>query len=492
MLNLPKKKDIDPRMGIGEGGRLLPFLGKKLNQMAGGMEGFIADTVTLNGEAKTFVKIGADQLAQLLSDEVGSGEAFDISGNRTVTFSVEDNKIYLIEDENTADDNDVDITVEDGEAEEITDEVSKVRTLTESVAEVRGEYDLAFTEVYENGDTLTITGESFEDVTITFDESGTGALEIDIGDANTTENLATQVAAALNTQDGAGEISENHTITSSTNTVKIKEDATHADGHDIEVVDSHEDPETFDRGTLSIENESVAEVRGEYEILFLKMLEDGDKIKFEGDGFSNIEIDFDTTGTGDLEIDVGDFDDIPGMVAQIKIALDTEDSGGEIQDDMTATAEGFKRTITFEAGEVIDDLEEATVEEIVAFMQAAITEAGEDDEYWVEAIGSGESAQIKVYNLNPDLTESKIYIESAGNQNATLGFDDDDTDFGKQGIGEKEIEYDGDYAIFTQIRDAETGETLGIDDIESDGFSLICSTSTKGYEIDILTAGELA
>jgi len=158
---------------------------------------------------------------------------------------------------------------------------------------------------------------------------------------------------------------------------------------------------------------------------------------------------------------------------------------------VTFTVDGVAKTeIEFSANDIIDNLEEATVDEIVEFMQDAIEEEEEDDDYWVEKVGSGEEAQIRVYSLGEEITDNKIEIGDAAHENTTLGFDENDIDYGKQGIGE-DVEYDGDYAILTKVMDAETGETIGIDDIESDGFSLICSDTSKDYDIGILTAGTI-
>ena len=367
MLNIPKRTDVNTQ--IGKGASYLPQVGTLIQKFAIGLEGIIVDKVTLNGEAKTPVVFGDDVYAELFSDAVGEDGHFDISSDTTVTFTAEDNKVYIEEDSaGVADGNDISIEVEDGDTEDITEEVGKFRVLTESVA-----------------------------------------------------------------------------------------------------------------GTTA----------GEYEFLFTSLLESGDKIKVSGDGITNIEIDFDTTGAGDLEIDVGDFDDIPGMVTQIVTAINTQSAGGQIAENMTATAEGFKRQITFATtGDFISDLSEATVDEIVAFMQNAIEESGEDDEYWAEAVGEGEEAQIRVYNLNSEMTTAKLTIDENADENSTLGFDENDIQYGQQGIGE-EGEFNGDYVIIPSIMDAETGQTIGIDDIESDGFSLICSTTSKTYDMGLVVLGTL-
>ena len=159
---------------------------------------------------------------------------------------------------------------------------------------------------------------------------------------------------------------------------------------------------------------------------------------------------------------------------------------------VTFTVDGVNKTeITFAANDLIADLNEATPEEIVAFMQEAIETAVEDDDYWVEVVGSGEERQIRVYSLEEDMTDNKIAITEQARENSTLGFDNGDSDLGKKGIG-LDIEYDGNYAIFTSIMDAETGESIGIDDIESGGFSLICSDTGKDYEIAVMTLGKIA
>lgn len=229
----------------------------------GGTENFAeGDTVTVAGKEYTATEesAGTDEFlyGASLTDAVGNlrtlldtEDRFDASGT--------ENEIILDESAGQATGESVEVVVS---ADDVKLTEAGVTEETESIAESRGKYEITFTTLYRENESVIFKGDGFTNARVSFDGTGAGDLEVDVNDFTDTDGMATQIATALNTQTGAGEISENQTITVEDSTITIKEDAGEADGNDIEVEDKLDyfeltRPTDAEKAVLSIENHSV-------------------------------------------------------------------------------------------------------------------------------------------------------------------------------------------------------------------------------------------
>lgn len=151
----------------------------------------------------------------------------------------------------------------------------------------------------------------------------------------------------------------------------------------------------------------------------------------------------------------------------------------------------LKAEIEFTNADFEDDLAVATVPEIVDAMQSAIETANEADDYWVDQVGSGEEAQIRVFSQNTTMTDNKIEIADGTHENTTLGFDENDVDYGKQAlIGVEEMANDA-YFIAASLVD-NTTDNVSYKEITAEGFELVCSDTSATSTVRILVVGQVS
>lgn len=155
------------------------------------------------------------------------------------------------------------------------------------------------------------------------------------------------------------------------------------------------------------------------------------------------------------------------------------------------TVDGSAMTeITFAENDIIADNEAATAEEIAEFINDAAETASEDNSYAAIVKGQGAEAQVGVYSKNDNIPNNKVEIAAAADENTALGFDENDVDYGKQGLGVKD-RANTEYNVQLTI----TGETSAddqvmTDNLAEDGFRVYCETAASTYDVHVLINGE--
>jgi len=170
--------------------------------------------------------------------------------------------------------------------------------------------------------------------------------------------------------------------------------------------------------------------------------------------------------------------------------LSNENAPWDLSDDTTVTFEiddSAQTEITFSEGDYIEDINAVTVEEAVAHMQDAIETAEEDDAYWAVE----QNGQIRVYSLNDTITDNKVEINDtdAGQENTTLGFDDNDVDYGKQSIGSVEEMENDEY--FVDFAELDYTDVITISEISENGFRLTCDDTSATDDVRLLVIGDV-